>query len=111
MIWAVVKFQFSGTHLWKEATAPVSFLKNLHRHTFFCEVYVEQKVGLIDEREIEYLQLKASLEGEQYEFHPSETDSCEGIALNIQEYLNLEFPDRKNKVYVYEDNENGCLIE
>ena len=108
MIWAIIKFNFVGQHCWKSAPEEVDFLRNPHRHVFYCEVYVEQKPGI--DREVEYLQLKERLQ-EQIIFHPYITDSCEDIALNIQKFISEILPERKTRIYVYEDNENGCLIE
>lgn len=110
MIWAIVKFQFEGLHYYSAAPRVVDFLRNPHRHLFFCEVWVqESKVD--NNREVEYITLKRELLSNIDLFHNNEEDSCEMIAQNIRHWLSLSFPNKKTKCFVFEDNENGAMIE
>ena len=106
--WAKVTFEVEGLHFWKQAIDAVNFLGYLHRHMFLFVVWVEQKH---DDREVEYVLLKRRLE----ELYKSPVNfggaSCEMIASNLLKQLKGMFGDRKLKVEVYEDGENGCLVE
>ena len=120
-IWAIVKFQFEGWHRWKDApenqTYNIDFLRNLHRHMFHVEVWIEQKHN---ERDIEYLTFKDWLTNPvqdivytsiQDRFGITEEDSCETMAEKIRKFIVESYPDRKVKVFVFEDNENGACVE
>lgn len=110
-IWAVVKFQFEGIHFYKDAPDEVSFLRHPHRHIFHCEVWLQQ---FHEDRDIEYIMLKKDL---QTKFTGGDLGkmSCEMIAEEIAKYLAEQYCSilvkRKIKVFVSEDNENGCCIE
>ena len=107
-IWAIVSFEFEGFHKWDSAPIEVSFLRNLHRHMFKCKVFIEQKHN---ERDVEYIQVKKALNSFSSSFIEKETDSCETIAYNIKNWLDINFPERRNKVEVTEDGENGAFID
>jgi len=119
MIWAIVKFQFEGYHQWKDALEECKFLQNLHRHIFYCEVWVSQKHN---ERDIEYITFKNWLldlipspqfqwVNLQQKFGISETDSCETMGTKIKGFIMEFYPNRKVKVKVMEDDENGAFVE
>ena len=38
-------------------------------------------------------------------------DSCETMAIRIQKYVQKNYPDRQVKVEVFEDGENGAVVE
>jgi len=118
-VWAIVQFQFEGFHHYPEAPENVKFLRNLHRHLFKVEVWIEQ---FNDDRDIEYLTFKNWLtekvvspfymcQSLAEKFGLTETDSCETIAHKIQAYIIHNYPDRKVKVKVMEDGENGAMVE
>jgi hypothetical protein len=109
MIWAIVKFSFEGFHKWSKAPRG-SILRNLHRHIFHCEVWVSQS-AIDNSREVEYLELKGALDKIKFSFLNNSNDSCETIAENIRSWVEKEYPGRKTKVFVFEDNENGCCLE
>jgi len=109
MVWAIIKTQFEGFHQWLEAPDDVAFLRNMHRHLFYVELWIEQKHT---QRDIEYITEKRNLDNVcQHERNLSSNQSCEDIANEIKNYYQEKYPDRKIKVFIFEDNENGCLIE
>jgi len=109
MIWAIIKTSFEGYHQWVEAPNDVAFLRNIHRHLFYVELWIEQKHT---QRDIEYITAKKELNNVcQHERDLSTNQSCEDIATEIKNYYQKKYPDRKIKVYIFEDNENGTLVE
>lgn len=110
MIWAIIRTTFEARHRWKDATEPVLFLQNSHRHIFYVELWVEQEQR---DRDIEYIQEKDKLNqfiNREFEGFDME-HSCEDIAKKIKAYWENMYGNRKIKVKVFEDNENGCLVE
>lgn len=108
-IWAKISFEFEGTHRWKKAPAKVNFLKYPHRHIFKCIVWIEQQPE--KDRDVEYIQVKEILNKMSGAFHKNIDESCETMALNILGFLSNQFPNRKYKIEVTEDGENGAFIE
>lgn len=113
MIWAVVTLQFEGIHCWPQAPDEVLFLKNMHRHMFHVKVEIQQNHH---DRDVEYIIAKRKLsqccELLQEQFRKdSEAMSCEGVAETLKGMTETMYPNRKVRVSVSEDGENGCLIE
>lgn len=106
--WAKVTTQFEGLHRYPDAEDSVAYLRNLHRHIFHVTVWVEQ---FHNERDVEYLTLLHWLRRRYNGFAWTETASCETIANILGQYVMREYPDRKVKVEVTEDGENGALVE
>jgi len=84
---------------------------------FHVEVWIEQKHN---ERDIEYLTFKDWLTNPvqdivytsiQDRFGITEEDSCETMAEKIRKFIVESYPDRKVKVFVFEDGENGACVE
>lgn len=124
MIWLITKFNFEGTHYYENAPFDVAFLRNEHRHIFHIEVWIEQ---LHNDRELEYISVKRELMN-HFTNNNQNYKSCEMIAEDIIDYIDEHFGfytpvliegkivskswnRRKSKVFVFEDNENGCCIE
>ena len=108
MIWAIIRTIIEKIHYWEDATGEVEFLKYPHRHLFHIELWIEQKNT---ERDIEYISEKRKLD-EYLRQMPFEGGfSCEDIALDIKDLWGKKYPDRKIKVSVFEDHENGTLVE
>jgi hypothetical protein len=110
MMWASVKFVRPMIHCWPGAPEQVSHLKNPHRHLFHFQVDVQQ-YG--DDRDVEYLMLSDRV---QEWFDAQEWalyTSCEMFARRIKWWLESLFhnPVRKVRVSVYEDGENGTVLE
>ena len=87
----------------------VSFLGYKHRHIFHFKVWIEV---FHDDRDIEFIQFKRWLESlYNEEVIQLNNKSCEMIADNLYEAINVEYPGRYIKISVAEDNENGCEME
>ena len=119
-----VSFQREGIHKFPGAdTNPdyatgdwrdVSFLGYPHRHIFYF--YVTLGVSHND-RDVEFIQFKRELERLYDEVDSStavlklDYQSCEMIAESLINYIEEKYPNRAVKVEVYEDNENGGILE
>ena len=106
-----VSFQKEGIHKWPDAKdiKGVEFLQYPHRHIF--HFYVTMEV-LHDNREVEFILFKRELE-KQYEVGTLQLDyqSCEMMAESLINYIEEYYPDRATQVEVYEDNENGAIVQ
>ena len=114
-----VSFQKEGVHKFPGAdTNPkyatgnwddVSFLGYPHRHIF--HFYVTLGVTHND-RDVEFIQFKRELERlfTKNVLH-LDYQSCEMIAENLINYIEEHYPNRGVRVEVYEDNENGGIIQ
>jgi hypothetical protein len=114
-----VKFQKEGVHKFpgadkdpKYATGKwddVSFLGYPHRHVF--HFYVTLGVTHND-RDVEFIQFKRELE-RLYTKNVLHLDyqSCEMIAEDLINYIEQKYPNRAVRVEVYEDDENGGILE
>jgi hypothetical protein len=110
-LWAKVTFQFENTHAWKTIPKnhPESYLKYPHRHIFKCTAWVLQ---FHDDRDVEFLKLKHELMEKFPDYDAyTQNQSCEMIADKIRHFLSNKFPNRKIRVEVSEDGENGAYIE
>ena len=119
-----VSFQREGIHKFPGAdTNPdyatgdwrdVSFLGYPHRHIF--HFYVTLGVSHND-RDVEFIQFKRELERLYDEVDSStavlklDYQSCEMIAESLINYIEEKYPNRAVRVEVYEDNENGGILE
>ena len=87
----------------------VSFLGYPHRHIFhfYVTVGVEH-----NDRDIEFIQLKRELL-RTFDQGVIKLDhqSCEMVAESLINYIEEQSPNRAVKVEVYEDNENGGIIQ
>lgn len=116
-IW--VTFQKEGIHKYPQAlTDPllatgdeydVSFLGYPHRHIFHFRVDIEV---FHDDRELEFIQFKRWLES-LYQTNTLQLNyrSCEMISDDLSVLIKDKYPDRKFKISVSEDNENGSYAE
>lgn len=111
MKFIAVKLVKEAFHKYKDAPEDVSFLRNLHRHLF----YIEVKISIThNDRELEFFQVKRVLNDYLDEYLKKTNKivgSCEMWGEDINTFLNKEYPNRKYKVSVFEDNENGMTIE
>lgn len=111
--WAKVSLRFEALHRWDEAFEEVEFLQNPHRHEFHVTVQVEQRH---DDRDVEYIDLKRSLQNWVDHYVPKDKDlgqmSCEMIAKDVLNQLSEWYGQgRDYRVEVTEDGENGALVE
>lgn len=106
----VVTFQLEGFHRWPEAFGKVAFLRNMHRHMFHFKCHIATDSG--DGRTWEFFDVKDRLTSRAkglLETMPSYL-SCEGIA--AQMFVNyMEKAPPLFKVEVWEDGENGAVVE
>ena len=114
-----VTFQKEGIHKYPQAlTDPnlatgdeydVSFLGYPHRHIFHFRVDIEV---FHDDRELEFIQFKRWLES-LYQTNTLELNfrSCEMISDDLAVLIKDKYPERKFKISVSEDNENGSYAE
>ena len=114
-----VSFQKEGVHFFpgadtnpKYATGDwddVSFLGYPHRHMF--HFYVTLGVEHND-RDVEFIQFKRELE-RIFDQGVIKLDhqSCEMIGESLINYIEEKYPNRAVRVEVFEDNENGGIVE
>ena len=114
-----VSFQKEGIHKFPGAdTNPkyatgnwddVSFLGYPHRHIF--HFYVTLGVTHND-RDVEFIQFKRELERlfTKNVLH-LDYQSCGMIAENLINYIEEHYPNRGVRVEVYEDDENGAILD
>ena len=115
-----ISFQKEGIHKWPDAKdiKGVEFLQYPHRHIF--HFYVTMEV-LHDNREVEFILFKRELEGLYTDRMATKVDaegtlqldyqSCEMMAESLINYIEEYYPDRAVQVEVYEDNENGAIVQ
>lgn len=109
--WIQVSFQREGIHCWPDADKHkgVEFLQHPHRHIF--HFYVKMEVTH-DDREVEFILFKRWLEN----LYTEKTlildyKSCEMIANDLIEQVSKIYTNRDITVSVFEDDENGAVIE
>lgn len=107
-------FQKEGIHRYPAAAtdpalSDVSFLANPHRHIFWFYVTIGVEHN---DRDIEFIIAKRWSES-QYATGAMEIDfkSCEMLAEDLIRAIQVRFGNRYIKVEVYEDNENGGIVE
>lgn len=113
----VVTNAFRGYHKYEGAPKKVGFLSNVHRHVFNVKTTIEV---FHNDRDIEFFQLQHLIdsfvkmqyyrEWEQY-IEGVYLESCESLAEAIVKYLQEVYPKRHIRVEVWEDNENGAIVE
>lgn len=112
--WIEVSFQKEGIHKYPAALddpklADVSFLGYPHRHIF--HFYVRLEVDHND-RDVEFILFKRELEN-LFDKGTMQCDykSCEMLAEDLINYIKENYPKRDITVKVYEDDENGAILE
>jgi hypothetical protein len=119
--WIEVSFQREGIHKYPAALIDpnlatgdeydVSFLGHPHRHIF--HFYVRIAVQHND-RDIEFIQFKRWLES-LYSSNQAvlqlDYQSCEMLAEALANKINSRYPDRDMEIRVYEDDENGAVLQ
>lgn len=111
-----VTFQREGIHKYPAALedpklADVSFLGYPHRHMFHFRVRISVTHN---DRDIEFIQFKRwieSLYSEQSGGLQLDYKSCEMIAEDLIETITNRYPGRALMVQVFEDGENGAILE
>lgn len=111
MVW--VSFSKEGIHRYPAALsdprlADVSFLGHPHRHIFHFKVWIEV---FSNDRCIEFIQFKRWLIGLFDECIKMDYKSCEMLSDEIADNIREEYPARRFRISVSEDNENGSEID
>jgi 6-pyruvoyl-tetrahydropterin synthase len=104
-IW--ITTQFEGFHNYENAPECVSFLKNIHRHIFKVKVWIEVNHN---DRDIEFFMFKKYV-NTIISNNNLNNLSCEMIADCLYEQISNQYSNRKIKISVSEDGENGCEKE
>ena len=112
--WIEVTFQKEGIHCYPAAAEDlkledVKFLASPHRHMFHFRVRI---AVTHNDRDIEFIQFKRWLES-LYSSGVLELNykSCEMIAEDIIDSILKKYPNRDLIVSVFEDDENGAILE
>jgi hypothetical protein len=112
--WIEVTFQKEGIHKYPAALtepnlADVSFLGHPHRHIFHFRVRISVSHN---DRDIEFIQFKRWLES-LYSSSILELNykSCEMIAEDLINTISDRYPGRAMVIQVFEDGENGAILE
>lgn len=115
-IW--ITFQKEGIHRYPEAAVDpllktgdwldVSFLAAPHRHMFHFKVELEV---FHDNREVEFIQMKRIINS-WYTDKTLNIDfrSCEMLATDLYQMINMKWPGREVRIEISEDGENGCRM-
>jgi hypothetical protein len=111
--WIEVTFQKEGIHAYPAAlTDPklidVSFLGYPHRHMFHFTVRITVEHN---DRDIEFILFKRWLEGLYKEDLRTDYKSCEMLAEDLIYEIKSKYPERVIIVKVFEDGENGAILE
>lgn len=113
----IVTNNFRGYHRYPDAPDDVAFLRNTHRHVFNVKTTIEV---FHNERELEFFELQNLIECfVRYEYALTDSkyvsgiyiQSCETLAEAILDYLHELYSGRRVRVEVWEDNENGAIVE
>ena len=103
-----VSFQKEGIHKYPNAPKEVEFLRHPHRHMFHFHVTLEV---FHDDRDVEFIIFKRELEN-LFENGTMQANnkSCEMLAHDLLDYLEINYNGRMAKVEVYGDGENGGIV-
>ena len=108
-----VSFQKEGIHRYPAAEndpalADVSFLAYPHRHIFHFYAKIET---FHNDRELEFILIKRELENLYQGTMKIDYKSCEMLAEELIDYIREKYYNRDITVRVYEDDENGAVLE
>lgn len=103
---AVIRFQVEGFHNWLDAPRTRKYLASLHRHIFHVEAHLSLAHN---EREVEFHNFldfcKTHFPGGNLGIQ-----SCETMASELAMKIDNNWPSRKVKVSIFEDNEVGAIV-
>lgn len=103
-----VSFQKEGVHRYPDAPKGVEFLKHPHRHIFHFYVTLEV---FHNDRDVEFILFKRDLELLfKADIMQADNKSCEMLAEDLLDYIEVNYPGRFVQVEVYEDDENGAIL-
>ena len=113
--WVVVRHRFDALHHWPNAPVHRAYLGQDHRHLF----HVEMRIQVFDDdRALEFHDILKKLQRE-WCVPGTRADgmndigamSCEMVAKSILSAARREYDKRAMKVSVFEDGENGAIVE
>lgn len=110
----IVRTQYEGIHRYKNAPKQVEFLRTYHRHIFHIETKIEV---FHNDRDLEFIMVKQAINTyfdsflNRFDVYEMGDQSCEMIAENLIKFLKTKYGERKITVSVFEDNENGAVVE
>ena len=106
--WIVAKTQVEFIHCWPEAPEEVKFLRDPHRHMLHIECKMSVKHN---DRDLEFIMVKRQIEellkNKKWELRTS----CEDVAEYLIDAIQYCYGKRKVVVSVFEDGENGAILE
>lgn len=108
-IW--ITTSFIGFHKWKDAPTDCEYLKSIHRHKFNVKIWLQVKNN---DRDVEFQTFKLRVdELLKHPFLQNKEASCELYcdAIHNLIYEGLAIDDRKIRISVDEDGENGAYKE
>lgn len=105
-IWITTRFE--GFHKYPNAPDEVKFLRNEHRHIFKLKIWIEV---FHDERDIEFILFKRFVNNYVTDNAKLNNLSCEMISDILYKNISNTYSDRKIKIEVSEDGENGSEKE
>lgn len=108
VIWAVISTSFEGIHQYPDAPNDVSFLKYPHRHIFHVKISIEQ---FHNDRDVEFILFKRFINKVIANKKFPKSVSCEMMSDFIFKKILKKYPDRRTRIEISEDLENGSLIE
>lgn len=102
-IW--IKLQKDGFHNWPNANKQVSYLKHKHWHNFQFKIFIEVEHN---DREIEFHMFRQYVRTFINKWPNNlRGKSCEMLADIIYQHIKTEYPNRKVKIEISEDGQNG----
>ena len=104
-IWVTARKEM--LHYYPDAPKQVEYLRNPHRHIFHIKFYIEI---FSDDREIEFIMFKHEVE-DLLKDEDIKTMSCEMLANHLHVMMDIKYKNRKMKIEVSEDGENGASME
>lgn len=108
-IWGWVTTSFERLHNWPDARGDVAYLAHPHRHVFHVRIEFEQ---FHSQRDVEYITFKKALNAAIAAADFPMSASCEYMATALLDWTKAEVgSDRRVRVTVSEDGENGATVE
>lgn len=100
--------EYEGIHCYPNAPEEVAFLRHPHRHMF--HVRIDLQVTHSD-RDVEFIMFRREIDKMIAErITEMQHRSCEMICEILLEYVIEKYPNRKCRVEVSEDGENGAYL-
>ena len=109
----IVAFQREAVHCWPDAPGEQGWLAYPHMHNFRIEVKLEVAHN---DREVEFFAFRDELSAQwddgvvqQSAHHERPAWSCEKLAEQLADWIQLKYPERFVEVGVWEDKDFGAV--